>query len=173
MSTEQLDQILKDTIERLYYVFGGAILLMLICAVTALLRYRAIKKKPPQSKKKNVQKKWIRKIRELRILTIVGFCFIPVLLMVGAGKIYPAQLDLLAQRYVQAETTYYRSGNPRSRFSWLNDGYVTVTLNGQRETLALHFGWTEEEFPEGKLEGTIWYSRESEILLAFVPKEGT
>ena len=94
---------------------------------------------------------------------IVLFILLGVL---GIGWLYPAYRDVQGKQYLQVQGQYKRT-QISSEGNLFSRGYVSVHENGKRIDLSLPAKWTEEEFPLGEFFGTIWYSKETKIILSF------
>lgn len=77
--------------------------------------------------------------------------------------------DIAKQQYCEAYV--HISQNGASDTNFFSNGRICVVDNeGKRMFLELPTGYTEEEFPPGGV-GTVWYSKESKVALAFISQD--
>lgn len=81
-------------------------------------------------------------------------------------SIYPVYQDIRNQQYIQVHGQYKRT-ELSSESNFFSNGYVYVYKDGERLDLALPANWNADEYPLGEHSGTIWYSKESKVILAF------
>lgn len=79
--------------------------------------------------------------------------------------ICPAYRDVRNQQYIQIRGQYKRT-EISSEGNLFSNGYVYVYKDGKRIDLVLPANWTPEEFPLGEFSGTIWYSKETKMILS-------
>lgn len=82
---------------------------------------------------------------------------------------FPICRDVKNQQYVKIEAVYSRE-KQTSDGNLFSYGHVSVKNNGTTIFLELPCDWSEAEFPLGEYVGTIWYSEESKVILAFIPQ---
>ena len=116
------------------------------------------------------RKHWRNKYTTKQQISLTVMAIVLVLAFAAWG-IIPICRDIAGQQYIAAEASYQRA-EPVSGKGLFSNGQVTVEIEGESLTLDLPAGWTAEEFPAGSFTGTVWYGRESEIILAFVRQIG-
>lgn len=99
--------------------------------------------------------------RDITVLCILTFIFIFTSL--------PIFSDIANQQYVKIEAQYSRNDRT-SDGNLFSYGHVYAETDKKTVTLELPYGWTEDEFPLGTYRGTVWYSEESKVILAFIPQ---
>ena len=80
----------------------------------------------------------------------------------------PNYRDIKNEQYVEIRANYTRNERT-SDGNLFTNGHVYIDVNGEILTLELPRGWTGEEFPLGTFYGTVWYSMETKVILAFIP----
>ncbi|MBQ5725727.1 MAG: hypothetical protein IIV80_06200 [Clostridia bacterium] len=109
-----------------------------------------------------------RKGREAMIaLGIIG---VICLLLLAPKRIIAYTHDISKEQFVQVQGTYTFSDSQASS-KGISRGRVHVTSDETELTLNLPVDWSKQSFPNGKHTGTIWYSKESKIILKFIPRD--
>ena len=167
MSTEELQEILVRTM--LKQCFLSLILLIIsLCTLTFYIIYYMITRSNegigiwsfiPILKNRKARYTLKQQIVE-SICGVLLFGITTVLIA------YPMYEDINNQQYEQVITQYSRT-NSSSEANWLSNGYVYIELDGENISLNLPYGWTEEEFPLGEFTGSVWYARDSKVILSF------
>lgn len=94
---------------------------------------------------------------------------IAILSTILVYSVFPTYRDITNQQYVKIETEYSRNER-HSDGNLFSYGHVYIKTGDKTITLNLPRNWTAAEFPEGTHYGTIWYSEESMVILAFIPQ---
>ena len=84
-------------------------------------------------------------------------------------SLVPMHLDISREQYIQADAIYSRT-EESSESDWFTNGCAYVEIDGEAIRVELPRGWTEEDFPLGDFSGTVWYGKQSKVLLAFYQK---
>lgn len=92
-----------------------------------------------------------------------------ILCAILISSAFPIYSDIKQLGYVEVEAQYTRNERS-SEGNLLSYGHVYVETNGEMLSLELPRGWTNEEFPLGTYYGTVWYSKRTKVILAFVPQ---
>ena len=101
--------------------------------------------------------------KEQIALKLVG---ILALLALIIWTVVPAHQDISKQQYECILGQYtYEADNQDGLFS---NGRVRVETEEDEFYLELPVDWTEDEFPPEAMQGWIYYSKESKILLSFI-----
>ena len=85
------------------------------------------------------------------------------------GWIASAFRDIKNEQIICCEGVYIRDQTYKARIELFINGEIYVRQGKNGFTLFLPANWTEEKFPEGEYHGTIFYSKESEVILDFIP----
>ena len=85
-------------------------------------------------------------------------------------SLVPMHLDISREQYIQADAIYSRT-EESSEPDWFTNGCAYVEIDGEAIRVELPRGWTEEDFPLGDFSGTVWYGKQSKVLLAFYQNE--
>lgn len=103
--------------------------------------------------------------KEQIALKIVG---ILALLVLIAWTTLPVYQDLSNQQFECVSGQYtYETDNQKGLFS---NGRVRVDTGENIFYLELPANWSEDEFPTGTRQGTIYYSKASKIFVSFIPQ---
>lgn len=134
-----------------YYIIG---MLCVVCAFVSGL------KRPSNPKS--------RKGKEAMIaLGIIG---VICLLLLAPMRIIAYTHDISKEQFVQVQGTYVFNENQTSKRGLSKGrGRVHITSGETELTLNLPVDWSNQGFPNGKHTGTIWYSKESKVILRFIP----
>lgn len=154
MNNIDLQSILLETVKQKTIINLLFIGLALLVLVSGILRRKKMKK--TDSKK-------LKRIMCEIMLSIVLLIGTPVLFF---PWVLDAIRDMKHQQFVQITAMYERNATSIPRNGWHTNGYVWVYADDIKIRLELPADWTEEQFPYGKEEGTIWYSKESKVILA-------
>ena len=79
--------------------------------------------------------------------------------------------DIKNEQIICCEAIYERDETYKSRFEFFSNGKIYVRQDESGMTLVLPKNWTAKQFPKGEYYGTIFYSKESKVILAFFPQD--
>ena len=150
MDKQQMLNALEQTLRQQVIICGLLWLIVLLCLIHTLLS-------------KKIQKS--KKITEIS-LALVILVGIPLL---RGGWCVSAFRDIKNEQIICCEAIYERDETFKSRFEFFSNGKVYVRQDDDGITLVLPKNWTENQFPKVEYDGTIFYSKESKVILGFVP----
>jgi len=165
----KLDQFNRTVIETCLNRCKGALIVLGIAIVLLIIRivyYRATKNNNGLT-----LFLFIFPIRENRFSTkdqifIQALCSVLLLVVIG-GKMVPAFKDVSKQQYVCVSGTCTYVGGKTNKILSASNGQVKVVTNEGTFSLEVPVGWHTDELPDNNVQGQIYYSKETKILLSF------
>lgn len=77
--------------------------------------------------------------------------------------------DIENKQYIEARGTYSFDATGAEKGTRRSTPVVHIKIDGTALVLQLPNEWNKVDFPEGYYTGTVWYAKESKIILKFVP----
>lgn len=153
MSEVLFCELLSDTLKRKVMIWG---FFALVAVVDLVGGYIAYKRKKPE---KQTSRLTPATVHFLSVVLLAYIAFFQLPWMIAAGN------DLRNHQFVQTEAKYRRTTS--------DSDIVRIQTEDAEETwieLMLPHDAATEDFPVVSQRGTVWYSRESKMVLGFQPK---
>lgn len=171
METVAFDTILTNSLRAYAATIGGFVVLVFIILAIDVL-YHFITKNSNSfsiwSFTSNSKKKTTKLSNKEQI--ILGILLIVVMVALLLGRTFNIYSDISKKQYICVTTNYEFTPSTEKEGGLFSNGYVYISVDGKRMALELPEGWTLDEFPQGTYYGDVWYSKDSEYILAFYNK---
>lgn len=118
--------------------------------------WNLLSKKPVFAQRLSIKQQISRDLIAIVILSVY-LCY----------SIIPIYNDVSNQQYIEVDALYSRTARDADG-NLFSNGQIYIEVSGEVIRLELPEDWTEDEFPEGTFWGTIWYSKESKMVLSIV-----
>ena len=150
MVKEQMLDVLEDTLYHKIMLYAGILVIAILFYI-----YAYTSKRIKQGQKK--------KLMASSLLTAL---FIPLL---NLPWIISASRDVRKVQIVSVDALYSRECDDEKNHIFGDD--IVYVKQGENElSLILPRNWSEKHFPKGEHYGTVFYSKESKVILYFSPR---
>lgn len=144
-----------DLLNKTFYYDLSFYILIALCVVGFIIK--GIRRPSDPKSKKGKE--------SMFAMAIIGLI---CLSLIAPKKIIAYVNDISKEQFVCVHGTYTFSNNQASK-KGLSRGTVYIAFDKTELSLYLPAGWSEQNFPEGIFTGTIWYCKDSKIILKFLP----